>query len=172
MSRHRRSYDGLITLPENVAWGYPTSIVRCSDINHGCERNCLYTWTWYVLIIPYHPVHSSRDLILASGMGGCLSVSSNAAKALAAALCKPLVGIHHMVCPPTRHTPRTPHIPHILSASTRAHPLFIITTITVPHISLPNPPCLRWTYSSTPGAFLCKFPHPRHNARRLHRKCI
>ncbi|KAG2028864.1 glycoprotease family-domain-containing protein [Suillus americanus] len=33
------------------------------------------------------------------GIGGCLSVGSNAAKSLAAALGKPLVGVHHM------HTP-------------------------------------------------------------------
>lgn len=31
------------------------------------------------------------------GIGGCLSVGSNAAKTLAAALGKPLVGVHHMV---------------------------------------------------------------------------
>ena len=31
-----------------------------------------------------------------SGIGGCLSVGSNAAKSLAAALGKPLVGVHHM----------------------------------------------------------------------------
>ena len=31
------------------------------------------------------------------GIGGCLSVGSNAAKSLAAALNKPLVGVHHMV---------------------------------------------------------------------------
>jgi N6-L-threonylcarbamoyladenine synthase len=31
-------------------------------------------------------------------MAGCLSVGSNMAKGLAAALCKPLVGVHHMVC--------------------------------------------------------------------------
>ncbi|KAJ8522719.1 hypothetical protein ONZ45_g756 [Pleurotus djamor] len=31
------------------------------------------------------------------GIGGCLSVASNAAKNLAAALDKPLVGVHHMV---------------------------------------------------------------------------
>lgn len=34
------------------------------------------------------------------GIGGCLSVSSNAAKTLAAALNKPLVGVHHMVSSP------------------------------------------------------------------------
>ena len=31
-----------------------------------------------------------------TGIGGCLSVGSNAAKSLAAALGKPLVGVHHM----------------------------------------------------------------------------
>ena len=31
------------------------------------------------------------------GMPGCLSVGMNAAKTLAAALHKPLVGVHHMV---------------------------------------------------------------------------
>jgi tRNA A37 threonylcarbamoyltransferase TsaD len=34
------------------------------------------------------------------GMSGCLSVCSNAAKTLASALKKPLVGVHHMVRPP------------------------------------------------------------------------
>lgn len=34
---------------------------------------------------------------LSLGIGGCLSVGSNAAKSLAAALGKPLVGVHHMV---------------------------------------------------------------------------
>jgi N6-L-threonylcarbamoyladenine synthase len=32
-------------------------------------------------------------------MNGCLSVSINAAKNLAAALNKPIVGVHHMVLP-------------------------------------------------------------------------
>lgn len=32
------------------------------------------------------------------GMPGCLSVGMNAAKSLAAALKKPIVGVHHMVC--------------------------------------------------------------------------
>ena len=32
-----------------------------------------------------------------TGIGGCLSVGSNAAKTLAASLGKPLVGVHHMV---------------------------------------------------------------------------
>lgn len=41
-------------------------------------------------------------LLIFSGMGGCLSVASNAAKTLAAALNKPLVGVHHMVLPFTR----------------------------------------------------------------------
>lgn len=31
------------------------------------------------------------------GMGGCLAASNNAAKSLAAALGKPIVGVHHMV---------------------------------------------------------------------------
>jgi len=33
------------------------------------------------------------------GMRGCLSVGSNAAKTLAAALNLPMVGVHHMVIP-------------------------------------------------------------------------
>ena len=33
------------------------------------------------------------------GMTGCLGVGSSAAKTLAAALNKPLVGVHHMVYP-------------------------------------------------------------------------
>ena len=35
------------------------------------------------------------------GMTGCLGVGSSAAKTLAAALNKPLVGVHHMVCSPS-----------------------------------------------------------------------
>lgn len=55
-------------------------------------------------------LHSQEDLVsdlitrfmglsssLLTGMGGCLSVSANAAKSLAAALNLPLVGVHHMV---------------------------------------------------------------------------
>jgi len=34
-----------------------------------------------------------------AGMTGCLGVGSSAAKTLAAALNKPLVGVHHMVRP-------------------------------------------------------------------------
>jgi tRNA A37 threonylcarbamoyltransferase TsaD len=34
---------------------------------------------------------------MSAGMPGCLSVGMNAAKTLAAALQKPLVGVHHMV---------------------------------------------------------------------------
>jgi tRNA A37 threonylcarbamoyltransferase TsaD len=44
------------------------------------------------------PVKFHRDAEqFASGMPGCLSVGMNAAKSLAAALKKPLVGVHHMV---------------------------------------------------------------------------
>jgi N6-L-threonylcarbamoyladenine synthase len=41
---------------------------------------------------------SNNCLYQLEGIGGCLSVGSNAAKTLAAALNKPLVGVHHMVC--------------------------------------------------------------------------
>lgn len=44
------------------------------------------------------PIKSHRDAEqFALGMPGCLSVGMNAAKSLAAALKKPLVGVHHMV---------------------------------------------------------------------------
>lgn len=39
-----------------------------------------------------------RFALVSLGIGGCLSVGSNAAKTLAAALNKPIVGVHHMVC--------------------------------------------------------------------------
>ena len=39
----------------------------------------------------------SFSLTFDTGMGGCLSVSVNAGKSLAAALRKPIVGVHHMV---------------------------------------------------------------------------
>ena len=44
-------------------------------------------------------VHFARTLlkIYKTGMTGCLGVGSSAAKTLAAALNKPLVGVHHMV---------------------------------------------------------------------------
>lgn len=45
----------------------------------------------------------SISLTLPQGIGGCLSVGSNAAKTLAAALNKPLVGVHHMVSHPFAH---------------------------------------------------------------------
>lgn len=45
------------------------------------------------------PFPSYLDLSsrIIQGMGGCLSVGSNAAKTLAAVLNKPIVGVHHMV---------------------------------------------------------------------------
>lgn len=54
------------------------------------------------------------------GMAGCLAVCSNAAKTLAAAVNKPLVGVHHMVHPSsfvrTRKLTETTYI-----ASPRTH---------------------------------------------------
>jgi N6-L-threonylcarbamoyladenine synthase len=46
---------------------------------------------------------------LCPGIGGCLSVGSNAAKNIASALNKPLVGVHHMVC--LRSLPFLHHAP-------------------------------------------------------------
>lgn len=41
--------------------------------------------------------HVNQPDFIDTGMSGGLSVGSNAAKTLAAALNKPLVGVHHMV---------------------------------------------------------------------------
>lgn len=77
------------------------------------------------------------------GMPGCLSVGQGTARALAAALGKRLVGVHHMVRPvPLRAR-------SLLAASPRAH--------TPPHlgrrprIPIPHPPPLRRTYPTRPG---------------------
>src|ERR1700722_3230838 len=56
-------------------------------------------------------------------MGGCLSVGSNAAKTLAAALGKPLVGVHHMqahaltpfLTKPTADLPQSPFLTLLVS---------------------------------------------------------
>lgn len=42
-------------------------------------------------------VYSYFYVSRSAGIGGCLSVGSNAAKTLAAALDLPIVGVHHMV---------------------------------------------------------------------------
>ncbi len=44
-------------------------------------------------LIPFQVFKLSQKI----GMAGCLAVCSNAAIALAAALNKPIVGVHHMV---------------------------------------------------------------------------
>ncbi|KAI0915829.1 hypothetical protein AcV5_003644 [Taiwanofungus camphoratus] len=56
------------------------------------------------------------------GIGGCLSVGSNAAKTLAAALNKPLVGVHHM---------RAHALTPFLTAPTDALPTFPFLTLLV-----------------------------------------
>lgn len=43
-------------------------------------------------------LHFLSGIDIRLGMPGCLSVGMNAAKSLAAALKKPIVGVHHMVC--------------------------------------------------------------------------
>ncbi|EIW74528.1 peptidase M22 glycoprotease [Coniophora puteana RWD-64-598 SS2] len=68
------------------------------------------------------------------GIGGCLSVGSNAAKSLAAALDKPLVGVHHMqahaltsllTAPSASTTPRFPFLTLLVSGG---HTLSVLAT--------------------------------------------
>ncbi|KAL0956098.1 hypothetical protein HGRIS_002267 [Hohenbuehelia grisea] len=56
------------------------------------------------------------------GIGGCLSVGSNAAKSLAAALGKPLVGVHHM---------QAHALTPLLTCSTEEAPVFPFLTLLV-----------------------------------------
>jgi len=67
------------------------------------------------------------------GIGGCLSVGSNAAKTLAAALNKPLVGVHHMqahaltpfLTTPTESLPEYPFLTLLISGG---HTLLLLAT--------------------------------------------
>ncbi|KAH7925135.1 glycoprotease [Leucogyrophana mollusca] len=67
------------------------------------------------------------------GIGGCLSVSSNAAKSLAASLHKPLVGVHHMqahaltplLTTPISEGPRFPFLTLLISGG---HTLLLLAT--------------------------------------------
>ncbi|KIJ13044.1 hypothetical protein PAXINDRAFT_177058 [Paxillus involutus ATCC 200175] len=67
------------------------------------------------------------------GIGGCLSVGSNAAKTLAAALGKPLVGVHHMqahaltplLTSPTDERPEFPFLTLLISGG---HTLLVLAT--------------------------------------------
>ncbi|KIO06069.1 hypothetical protein M404DRAFT_999285 [Pisolithus tinctorius Marx 270] len=67
------------------------------------------------------------------GIGGCLSVGSNAAKSLAAALNKPLVGVHHMqahaltplLTAPVDQTPEFPFLTLLISGG---HTLLLLAT--------------------------------------------
>jgi N6-L-threonylcarbamoyladenine synthase len=59
------------------------------------------------------------------GMPGCLSVGMNAAKSLAAALRKPIVGVHHMVCRfhcPFRVSDSVPQQGHALTPLLTSYP--------------------------------------------------
>ncbi|KAF9237735.1 glycoprotease family-domain-containing protein [Melanogaster broomeanus] len=56
------------------------------------------------------------------GIGGCLSVGSNAAKTLAAALGKPLVGVHHM---------QAHALTSLLTSPTEEHPEFPFLTLLI-----------------------------------------
>ncbi|KAG1803401.1 glycoprotease family-domain-containing protein [Suillus subaureus] len=67
------------------------------------------------------------------GIGGCLSVGSNAAKSLAAALGKPLVGVHHMqahaltplLTTPTADLPKFPFLTLLISGG---HTLLLLAS--------------------------------------------
>ncbi|KAG9220873.1 hypothetical protein CCMSSC00406_0002527 [Pleurotus cornucopiae] len=67
------------------------------------------------------------------GIGGCLSVGSNAAKNIAAALNKPLVGVHHMqahaltplLTSPPRDSPEFPYLTILVSGG---HTLLLLAT--------------------------------------------
>lgn len=67
-------------------------------------------------------VGTQMIILRALGMGGCLSVASNAAKTLAAALNKPLVGVHHM---------QAHALTPILTAPESDHPQFPFLTLLV-----------------------------------------
>ncbi|KAF8647100.1 hypothetical protein AX16_006934 [Volvariella volvacea WC 439] len=66
------------------------------------------------------------------GIGGCLSVGSNAAKTLAAALNKPLVGVHHMQAHAltplltTLNSPDTPKFPFLTLLVSGGHTLLLL----------------------------------------------
>ncbi|KAH7905452.1 glycoprotease family-domain-containing protein [Hygrophoropsis aurantiaca] len=67
------------------------------------------------------------------GIGGCLSVSSNAAKSLAAALNKPLVGVHHMQAHAltpllTTPIPNLPRFPFLTLLISGGHTLLLLAT--------------------------------------------
>lgn len=68
---------------------------------------------------------------VAIGMGGCLGVGSNAAKTLAAALNKPLVGVHHMqahALTPFLTTPKAdiPQFPFLTLLISGGHTLLLL----------------------------------------------
>ncbi|KAF8626848.1 hypothetical protein AX15_004674 [Amanita polypyramis BW_CC] len=64
------------------------------------------------------------------GIGGCLSVGSNAAKSLAAALGKPLVGVHHMqahaLTPLLTTWPNPPMFPFLTLLISGGHTLLLL----------------------------------------------
>ncbi|KAK2467799.1 hypothetical protein APHAL10511_000094 [Amanita phalloides] len=64
------------------------------------------------------------------GIGGCLSVGSNAAKSLAAALGKPLVGVHHMqahaLTPLLTVWPNPPRFPFLTLLISGGHTLLLL----------------------------------------------
>ncbi|KIL68931.1 hypothetical protein M378DRAFT_71041 [Amanita muscaria Koide BX008] len=64
------------------------------------------------------------------GIGGCLSVGSNAAKSLAAALNKPLVGVHHMqghaLTPLLTTWPNPPEFPFLSLLISGGHTLLLL----------------------------------------------
>ncbi|KAF8348115.1 Gcp-like domain-containing protein [Amanita rubescens] len=64
------------------------------------------------------------------GIGGCLSVGSNAAKSLAAALGKPLIGVHHMqahaLTPLLTTWPNPPRFPFLTLLVSGGHTLLLL----------------------------------------------
>jgi hypothetical protein len=82
-------------------------------------------------------------------MAGCLSVCSNAAKTLAAATGKPLVGVHHMVCFTLYETCQSLTFEFHVLASSRSN---TIPDDTGHHLSFPHPVNLWRTHTTLTGA--------------------
>ena len=81
------------------------------------------------------------------GMSGCLSVCSNAAKSLASALRKPLIGVHHMVSFSTLTDVACTLIQHEASArlNSSSH-----ISIRLAHLPILDTSHFRWTYHVSP----------------------
>lgn len=142
---------------------------RGSGVRHNGRRwDCLYPGSRWVSHRPL--ACETLKCSSCTGMGGCLSVGSNAAKNISAATNKPLVAVHHMVCMLLTYS--SPMLTKRLTASSCPDTVSDHTWTRSSKVSILDAFSIWWPYF-TVACYLCQeFQHNCNHCWREHRMCV